>query len=193
VFERFTHRAREVVVLAQEEARMLGHDYIGAEHLLLGLLRAGGSACATLQSAGVTLDETRERVVDIVGREAENRSGQIPFTPRAKEVLESALREALTLEDDNIGDEHLLLGVLRQRDGVAADVLDGFEVDREALAQGIRAGPPRPGPAGVPLRLSDQTMEVLNRAMELARDQGEAEVSPDHLREALGRQDETGV
>jgi ATP-dependent Clp protease ATP-binding subunit ClpA len=114
-------------------------------------------------------------------------------------VIERSLREALSRKDENIGDEHLLLGVLRQRDGVAADVLDGFEVDRgapgsralRAAAEGIRAGPPSPSPAGVPLRLSEQTMMVLNRAMELARDQGEAEVSPDHLREALGPKDET--
>src|SRR3954466_8566033 len=97
MFERFTEEARQVLVLAQEEARMLGHDYIGAEHFLLGLLRSGGSACAALQSVGVGLDGAEERVVEIVGRGRANHSGQIPFTPRARDILERALREALEL------------------------------------------------------------------------------------------------
>jgi ATP-dependent Clp protease ATP-binding subunit ClpC len=200
VFERFTEQARHVVVLAQEEARSLRHDYIGSEHLLLGLLRVGGSATAALQSVGVGLDQARERVVEIVGGGKEARFGQIPFTPRAKHVLERALREALSAGDDHIGDEHLLLGLLRQTDGVAVEVLSGFGVDtgelasraREAAAQGIRTGQSSVS-IDVLLPLSEPATEVLARATEIAREQGAKKVELSHLREALGREDETGV
>jgi len=198
VFERFTPTAREVVVLAQDESRALRHDYIGAEHLLLGLLRVGGPASFALQSMGVTVKATRSRIIAAVGAAEAPRSGQIPFTPRAKLVLERSLREALSLGHDHIGDEHLLLGLLRQTDGLAVEVLSEFGVDRDELGrqvleaaeqgQGVR----RPGAAaGLALSFSEPAMEVLNRAMELARNQGEAQVSPDHLREALGREGET--
>jgi ATP-dependent Clp protease ATP-binding subunit ClpA len=200
VFERFTEEARQVLVLAQEEARILGHDYIGAEHFLLGLLRSGGSACAALQSVGVGLDEAEERVVEIVGRGRANHSGQIPFTPRARDILERALREALELGDDHVGDEHLLFGVLAQGDGVAAEVLSDFGIDRDALrqrvlkgaARGTRLAQPSVG-IEVPLPLSAEATEVLNRAIELARRRGAKEIEPSDFREALEPDDESGA
>ena len=111
MFERFTERARQVVVLAQEEARTLRHNYIGTEHILLGLLREQeGLAARALESLGVTLDYVRGQVTQIVGAGEEVSTGQIPFTPRAKKVLELALREALSFGQNYIGTEHILLG-----------------------------------------------------------------------------------
>ena len=113
MFERFTGRARQVVVLAQDEARALNHDYIGTEHILLGLLREEeGLAARVLESLDVTVDDVRAHVERIVGRGHEARLGQIPFTPRAKKVLELALREARSLGHNYIGTEHILLGSL---------------------------------------------------------------------------------
>jgi ATP-dependent Clp protease ATP-binding subunit ClpC len=124
MFERFTDRARRVVVLAQQEARMLSHNYIGTEHLLLGLLAdGGGTAARALESLGVTLDAAREQVREIVGEGQQAQTGHIPFTPRAKKVLELSLREALSLGDDHIGTEHLLLGLLAEADGVGAQIV----------------------------------------------------------------------
>ena len=124
MFERFTERARQVVVLAQEEARMLQHHYIGTEHILLGLLREEeGLAARVLESLAVTLDGVRDQVMRIVGRGEEFTEGQIPFTPRAKKVLELALREALNLGHNYIGTEHILLGLTRENEGVAAQIL----------------------------------------------------------------------
>nr|WP_221380186.1 ATP-dependent Clp protease ATP-binding subunit [Actinoplanes polyasparticus] len=124
MFERFTDRARRVVVLAQEEARLLNHSYIGTEHLLLGLLREGeGLAARALGSQGVTLSAVREKVEDKVGLGASSPGGHIPFTPRAKKVLELALRESLQLGHNYIGAEHLLLGLIREGEGVAMQVL----------------------------------------------------------------------
>jgi ATP-dependent Clp protease ATP-binding subunit ClpC len=124
VFERFTERARQVVVFAQDEARRLGHGYIGTEHLLLGILREEeGLGARVLGSLGVAVEETRERVATIVGRGDETPAGQIPFTPNAKRALELSLQEALSLGDGFIGTEHLLLGLCRESQGVAAQIL----------------------------------------------------------------------
>ena len=124
MFERFTDRARRVIVLAQEEARLLNHNYIGTEHLLLGLLHdGGGTAASALESLGVTLDAAREQVREMIGEGKQPQQGHIPFTPRAKKVLELSLREALSLGDDHIGTEHLLLGLLAEADGVGAQIV----------------------------------------------------------------------
>jgi hypothetical protein len=134
VFERFTERARQVVVLAQEEARALSHNYIGTEHILLGLLREDqGIAARALESLGVTVERVRVQVVRIVGAGEEATSGQIPFTPRAKKVLELALREALSLSHNYIGTEHILLGLIRENEGVAARILLDFDADSEKV------------------------------------------------------------
>jgi hypothetical protein len=147
VFERFTERARQVVVYAQEEARVLRHSYIGTEHILLGLLREQeGLAARVLESLGISFDRTRGQVVRIVGSGEEVTSGQIPFTPRAKKVLEMALREALSLGHDYIGTEHILLGLVRENEGVAARILLDFDADSEKIRnQVIRM---LSGPAG---------------------------------------------
>ena len=124
MFERFTNQSRRVVVLAQEEARMLNHNYIGTEHLLLGLLREErGSAARALTAMDVTLAAARDQVVAIIGRGQQQPSGHIPFTPRAKKSLELSLREALQLDDGYIGTGHLLLGLIRQGDNMAVKIL----------------------------------------------------------------------
>jgi Clp amino terminal domain, pathogenicity island component len=134
VFERFTERARQVVVLAQEEARTLKHNYIGTEHLLLGLLREQeGLAARALESLGITVEGVRAEIVRTVGSGEEVTSGQIPFTPRAKKVLELALREALSLGHDYIGTEHILLGLVRENDGVATRILLDSDADSEKI------------------------------------------------------------
>src|SRR5215469_17944651 len=124
MFERFTNRSRRVVVLAQEEARVLKHSYIGTEHILLGIIHEGeGVAATVLTSLGISLEAVRQQVEEIIGQGHQAPSGHIPFTPRAKTALELSLREALQLGHDYIGTEHLLLGVLREGQGVAAQVL----------------------------------------------------------------------
>jgi ATP-dependent Clp protease ATP-binding subunit ClpC len=134
MFERFTERARQVVVLAQEEARTLKHNYIGTEHILLGLLREEeGLAARVLESLEITTERVRAQVVRIVGSGEEVTSGQIPFTPRAKKVLELALREALSLGHNYIGTEHILLGLVRENEGVAARILLDFDADSEKI------------------------------------------------------------
>src|SRR6516225_2439833 len=134
MFERFTERARQVVVLAQEEARTLKHNYIGTEHILLGLLREEeGLAARVLESLDITVERVRAQVVRLVGSGEEVTSGQIPFTPRAKKVLELALREALSLGHNYIGTEHILLGLVRENEGVAARILLDFDADSEKI------------------------------------------------------------
>ena len=124
MFERFTDRARRVVVLAQEEARLLNHNYIGTEHILLGLIHEGeGVAAKALESLGISLEAVRAQVEEIIGQGQSAPTGHIPFTPRAKKVLELSLREAIQLRCDYIGTEHILLGVVREGEGVAAQVL----------------------------------------------------------------------
>jgi ATP-dependent Clp protease ATP-binding subunit ClpC len=130
MFERFTNRARHVVVLAQEEARLLQHNYIGTEHVLLGLLgETGGMAFQALERFGITRDGAREHVKAIVGPGKKPISGHIPFTPRAKKTLELALREALQLHHGYIGTEHILLGLIKEGDGVAAQILRQYSAD----------------------------------------------------------------
>jgi len=133
VFQRFSDRARRVVVLAQEEARMLNHNYIGTEHILLGLIQEGeGVAAKALESMGISLEAVRNQVEEIIGRGSSAPTGHIPFTPRAKKVLELSLREALQLGHNYIGTEHILLGLIREGEGVAAQVLTklGADLDR---------------------------------------------------------------
>lgn len=138
MFERFTDRARRVVVLAQEEARMLNHNYIGTEHILLGLIHEGeGVAAKALESMEISLDSVREQVVEIIGQGQQAPSGHIPFTPRAKKVLELSLREALQLGHSYIGTEHILLGLIREGEGVAAQVLVKLGADLNRVRQQV--------------------------------------------------------
>ena len=138
MFERFTDRARRVVVLAQEEARMLNHNYIGTEHILLGLIHEGeGVAAKALESLGISLDAVREQVQEIIGQGQQAPSGHIPFTPRAKKVLELSLREALQLGHNYIGTEHILLGLIREGEGVAAQVLVKLGADLNRVRQQV--------------------------------------------------------
>ncbi|SDM01724.1 ATP-dependent Clp protease ATP-binding subunit, partial [Arthrobacter sp. ok362] len=138
MFERFTDRARRVVVLAQEEARMLNHNYIGTEHILLGLIHEGeGVAAKALESLGISLDGVREQVQEIIGQGQQAPSGHIPFTPRAKKVLELSLREALQLGHNYIGTEHILLGLIREGEGVAAQVLVKLGADLNRVRQQV--------------------------------------------------------
>ncbi|OKL48400.1 NDP-hexose 4-ketoreductase [Boudabousia liubingyangii] len=138
MFERFTDRARRVVVLAQDEARNLNHNYIGTEHLLLGLIAEGeGIAAKALKSKDVTLEAVREQVIEIIGKGSTETTGHIPFTPRGKKVFELALREALQLGHNYIGTEHLLLGLLREGDGVASQVLTKLGVDLNELRKAV--------------------------------------------------------
>jgi ClpA/ClpB-like protein len=152
MFQRFTDRARRVVVLAQEEARILDHNYIGTEHILLGLLREGeGVAAKALESLGISLDAVRQQVEEIIGQGQQAPSGHIPFTPRSKKVLELSLREAQQLGHTYIGTEHILLGLIREGDGVAAQVLVRLGADLNRVRQqviqlltGRAAGEPGP-------------------------------------------------
>ncbi|MEY9774806.1 ATP-dependent Clp protease ATP-binding subunit ClpC [Arthrobacter sp. MW3 TE3886] len=166
MFERFTDRARRVVVLAQEEARMLNHNYIGTEHILLGLIHEGeGVAAKALESLSISLDGVREQVQEIIGQGQQAPSGHIPFTPRAKKVLELSLREALQLGHNYIGTEHILLGLIREGEGVAAQVLVKLGADlnrvrsqviqllsgyqgKEATGAGVGPGQAEGTPAG---------------------------------------------
>lgn len=135
MFQRFTERARQAIVLAQEEARALKHTYIGTEHILLGLLAEGeGEAALILESISVTQLEAREAVLRITGLGDEGGMKQLPFTPRAKRILELALREALALGHNYIGTEHLLLAIIRENEGVAAKIL----LDMEATPDKVR-------------------------------------------------------
>jgi ATP-dependent Clp protease ATP-binding subunit ClpC len=152
VFERFSDRARRVVVLAQEEARLLDHDYIGTEHLLLGLAaEEEGVAARALAQLGIDLGTVRREVEEVVGRGHTTPSGHIPFTRRAKKALESSLREALDLGHNHIGTEHILLGLVRDHEGAAAEVLAKRAVSPEAVRAQVRslleAGP---APAAAP-------------------------------------------
>ena len=139
MFERFTDRARRVVVLAQEEARMLNHNYIGTEHILLGLIHEGeGVAAKALESLGISLEGVREQVEEIIGQGQTAPAGHIPFTPRAKKVLELALREAIALKSRSITDGHIALGLIREGEGLAVKVLHDRGVDVPALRDDLR-------------------------------------------------------
>jgi ATP-dependent Clp protease ATP-binding subunit ClpC len=134
MFERFTERARQVVVLAQDEARTLKHNYIGTEHILLGLLREeDGLAGRVPESLGVTVEEVRAQVARIVGQGDEAVSGQIAFTPRARKVLELAQRESLSLGHNYIATEQILLGLIREGEGIGARILDDFDADADTV------------------------------------------------------------
>jgi ATP-dependent Clp protease ATP-binding subunit ClpC len=138
VFERYTDRARRAVVLAQEEARMLNHNYIGTEHILLGLIHEGeGVAAKALESLGISLEAVRQQVQDIIGRGQQAPSGHIAFTPRANEVLELASQEGLQLGHNYIGTEHILLGLIREGEGVAAQVLVKLGADLNRVRQQV--------------------------------------------------------
>jgi len=169
MFERFTDRARRVVVLAQEEARLLDHNYIGTEHILLGLVHEGeGVAAQALTQLGVSLESVRAEVTEIIGRGAEAPTGHIPFTPRAKKVLELSLREALELGHNYIGTEHILLGLLREGEGIGAQVLVRLGAGRDQVRQvvvqllaGYAGGmPPEQGPPGQ-VRLSQRAAAAM--------------------------------
>jgi ATP-dependent Clp protease ATP-binding subunit ClpC len=181
MFERFTDRARRVVVLAQEEARMLNHNYIGTEHILLGLIHEGeGVAAKALESLNISLEAVRSQVEEIIGQGQAAPTGHIPFTPRAKKVLELSLREALQLGHNYIGTEHILLGLIREGEGVAAQVLQKLGADlgrvRQTviqLLQGYTGGKPEQtagGPAGEGGQGSMVLDQVGRNLTQLARD-----------------------
>ncbi|PKQ32325.1 MAG: NDP-hexose 4-ketoreductase [Actinobacteria bacterium HGW-Actinobacteria-2] len=178
MFDRFTDRARRVIVLAQDEARMLNHNYIGTEHLLLGLIHEGeGVAAKALESLGVTLEAVREQVEEIIGQGQQAPTGHIPFTPRAKKVLEFSMREALQINHPYIGTEHILLGLIREGEGVAAQVLIKLGADLNRVRstvlqmlsgyQGKEAatsGAPETGPAASAATILDQFGRNLTQA-----------------------------
>ena len=175
MFERFTERAREVVVLAQDEARGLKHNYIGTEHLLLGLLREEeGLAARVLESLGVTLEGVRNQVRRIVGDGDEVTTGQIPFTPRAKKVLELALREAMSLGHNYIGTEHVLLGIVRENEGVAARILFDFDADAERVRNKVIQMLSGPG-GGSPHASREELLDRIRAQKEAAIDAGQLE------------------
>ena len=169
MFERFTDRARRVVVLAQEEARTLNHNYIGTEHILLGLIHEGeGVAAKALESLGISQEAVRQQVKEIIGQGQQAPSGHIPFTPRAKKVLELSLREALQLGHNYIGTEHILLGLIREGEGVAAQVLvklgadlNGVRLQVNQLLQGYQGK--EPAAAGPPSEMAPSTSLVLDQ------------------------------
>jgi hypothetical protein len=167
MFERFTNQSRRVVVLAQEEARMLDHNYIGTEHLLLGLLHEGrGSAARALEAMEVTLQAVRDQVIEIIGRGQAQPSGHIPFTPRAKKSLELSLREALQLGDGYIGTGHLLLGLIHQGDNVAVKILGSLGADLKDLRARVTAelrGNPEEGQDVSPAEREQQQLKVYLR------------------------------
>jgi ATP-dependent Clp protease ATP-binding subunit ClpA len=151
MFERFTERARRVVVLAQEEARRLNHNHVGTEHILLGLIHEGeGVAAASLESLGISLEAVREQIEGIIGQGRAAPPGNIPYTPRAKKVLELSLREALQLGHNHIGSEHILLGLIREGRGAAAQVLVRLGADlarvREQVIQMLEDAQGEEGP-----------------------------------------------
>ncbi|MDR0416014.1 MAG: AAA family ATPase, partial [Propionibacteriaceae bacterium] len=178
MFERFTDRARRVVILAQDEARMFGHNYIGTEHVLLGLIHEGeGIAAKALEQVGVTLDAVRRQVEEVIGHGEQAPTGHIPFTPRAKRVLELSLREALQLNHSYIGTEHILLGLIREGEGVAAQVLIKLGADLNQIRdtvlqllsgfqmkQAATSGAPEKGPTQSGSKILDQFGRNLTQA-----------------------------
>jgi ATP-dependent Clp protease ATP-binding subunit ClpA len=191
MFERFSGQARHVVVSAQEEARDLDHNYIGTEHLLLGLLATSDSlARASLAGIGYTLEEVRASVEALVGRGKGSTGGHIPFTPRAKKVLELSLREALQLKHNYIGTEHILLGILREGEGIAAQILAGkHSLDRIRDEVLVRLRSPAAHRAHGGER-TPAAHEVLTLATELA---GETPVGSHHILEAILQQPDSAA
>jgi len=192
MFERFTEAARRVVVLAAEESRLLNHNYIGTEHLLLGLLRDDdGAAARTLTSFGITLDWARAQVEEMIGQGASSPAGHIPFTPRAKKVLELSLREALRLGDNDIGTEHLLLGLIREGAGVANQIMArhgaGPAEARDRVIEVIRSGefvPPEPARSDEPVLSPEEQSQIIQ---ELQRENDLLRQELQRLRDQLRR------
>jgi ATP-dependent Clp protease ATP-binding subunit ClpA len=183
MFERFTEPARQVVVLAQDEARALKHNYMGTEHILLGLLREEkGLAAQVLDSLDITIVEVRAQVARIIGEGDTVPTGQIPLTPRGKKVFELALREALSLDHEHVGTEHILLGLVREGQGVAARILEDFGREMETvLSETLRmlgATGPRP-PGDVPQ--TERTQAVLRLAEDEARSLGHDLLGDEHI------------
>jgi ATP-dependent Clp protease ATP-binding subunit ClpC len=207
LFERFTEQARQVIVSAQEEARAVRHNYIGTEHLLLGLLRDGESIPArVLGSLGVALDRARIQLVEIVGTGEGDPTGQIPFTPRAKKVLELSLREALSLGHSYIGPEHILLGLVGEHEGVATRILLDCGADAEKIRNGVIQLVPGPSPQpSVPMAGHVAGFEpwirvgpgasvrrLLMVAAARALDDGRSEIDASDVLLALTRDDQAG-
>jgi ATP-dependent Clp protease ATP-binding subunit ClpA len=202
MFERFTDRARRAVVLAQEEARLLNHNYIGTEHLLLGLIHEGeGVAATTLESLGISLEAVRAQVEEIIGQGQRAPTGHIPFTPRAKKVLELSLREAKQLDHNYIGTEHILLGLIREGEGVAAQVLVKLGGDLSRVRQvviqllsGYAGGEAAAEQAGAATQLVRMTVpEELRGAQEQlaqVRQEKEAAIDAEDFERAAGLRDQ---
>jgi ATP-dependent Clp protease ATP-binding subunit ClpC len=174
MFERFTERARRVVVLAQEEARMLDHNYIGTEHILLGLIHEGdGVAARVIGLMGLTIEAARDQVEQMIGRGSAAPSGHIPFTPRAKKVLELSLREALELNKSYIGTEHILLGLIREGHGVGAQILELLAGPLSAVretAVGLAGSEPQEPDSDEPMAMATSSSFSLPRGRGPERD-----------------------
>ena len=185
MFERFTDRARRVVVLAQEEARLLNHNYIGTEHLLLGLLRESeGVAARTLGALDISLEAVRTSVEDIIGVGGGAPGSHIPFTPRAKKVLEMSLREALHLGHNYIGTEHLLLGLVREGEGVAAQVLVRLGAELSAVRRMVVTLVEGGSDETIPPPVAGEPPDVI---VSLQEENARLREEVDRLREALRR------
>jgi ATP-dependent Clp protease ATP-binding subunit ClpA len=199
MFERFTDRARRVVVLAQEEARLLNHNYIGTEHILLGLIHESqGVAAKALESLGISLEAVRAQVEEIIGQGQRPPTGHIPFTPRAKKVLELSLREAKQLHHNYIGTEHILLGLIREGEGVAAQVLVklGGELSRVRqrviqLLSGYAAAGLEAGPRTRLVRMTvpDDLREAEEQLAQVRREK-EAAIDAEDFERAAGLRDQ---
>jgi len=195
MFERFTDRARRVVVLAQEEARVLHHNYIGTEHILLGLLREReGVAARVLERIGISAEAVREKVASIIGEGGDVPTGHIPFTPRAKKVLELSLREALQLGHNYIGTEHILLGLVREGEGVAAQVLVNLGAElswvRQAVVNELRRMDPRTEIRAMGPPRTPETPAVAKAGVQARRLAGGSAVGSQHyLMALLGQED----
>ena len=200
MFERFTDRARSVVVLAQEEARLLNHDYIGTEHILLGLIHEGeGVAARALESLGISLEAVRQQVREVVGQGERAPSGHVPFTPRAKKVLELSLREAKRLGHNYIGTEHILLGLVREGEGVGAQVLVNLGADLNRIRQAVvgllgehpgEATRPRPSRRGGREQLDEIVERLDSIAVRLAAIEGRLGIEQEPLPHELCEYDE---
>lgn len=195
MFERFSPSARQVLVVAQEEARMLGHKTVGTEHVLLGLLRVdGGTAAQALESIGLVTDRVRERIVELVGQGKHTTHGQVPWNPRTRRLFDIALREAMSMGNDEVGTEHIALAISSDGEGTTAEILSilGPGVVREAVMSAMDnpppdqvAAPPIEVPEAVTVRLGDDVRALLRRAGGLALADEAPEVAVDHLRRAL--------
>ena len=192
MFERFTDRARRVVVLAQEEARMLNHNYIGTEHILLGLIHEGeGVAAKALESLGISLEAVRQQVEEIIGQGQQAPSGHIPFTPRAKKVLELSLREALQLGHNYIGTEHILLGLIHEGEVVAAKVLESLGISLEAVRQQVEEiiGQGGSSPSGY-IPFTPRAKKVLELSLRESLQLGHNYIGTEHILLAMLREGE---